>query len=198
MTAGGRRSPPTGLGLAAASIVHDANNRLTAIIATAETALRRPGLDAEIAAELRHIRQEAHRAAAMLRGLLAPGARTAATSRRYLRLDPIVQAISASLRRLLGPRARLDLTLGCGTESVWLDPDALHDALLNLAANARDAMAEDGVLTLQTTLVDVASPLPGVPQSIPPGRYAVIEVGDNGGGMPPQVMQRLCEPFFTT
>lgn len=197
MTAGGRRSPPDGLGLAAAGIVHDANNRLAAIIAAAETALRRPALDAEVTAELRGIRLEAHRAADMLRGLLASEA-AIATPLRHVPLDPTVQEISTGLRRLLGPRARLELILGCGVESLLLDPDALHDALLNLAANARDAMVADGVLTLQTALVDLASPLPAVPQPIPPGRYAVIEVRDNGSGIPPRVMQRLGEPFVTT
>jgi two-component system cell cycle sensor histidine kinase/response regulator CckA len=184
------------IGRLAGGIAHDFNNLLTAILGGAE-AMRATGLAPAAATELAGLEDAARRGAALVAQLLA-FARQQRLQPRILDLNAAVAGIAPLLRRLLGERVRLELSLEEPGRRVRVDPAQLDQVLLNLAANARDAMPDGGTVTLATGHALVLRPEGEGLGGLPPGRYAVLEVSDTGCGIPPDALPRLFEPFFTT
>jgi two-component system, cell cycle sensor histidine kinase and response regulator CckA len=184
-------------GQLAGGIAHDFNNLLTAVIGGADALAGRCAEDAEAEAEVALIRAGAERGAALVRKLLAFG-RQQTLQPRPLAINDVIAEISAVLRRLLGGGVRLEAALEEPGRWVRADPTALDQVLVNLAVNARDAMSQGGVLTLRTGHVTLFRPLLRGPETVPPGRYVMIEVQDTGVGIAPEVLGRIFEPFFTT
>ena len=182
------------VGRLAGGVAHDFNNLLTAILGAAG-AVRAAGLPDAAAAELGLIEDAARRGAALVRQLLA-FARQQQMQPRALPLNEAVVAIAPLLERLLGQGIRLDLALETPGRWVRADPTQLDQVILNLAVNARDAMPRGGTLRIATGHRVVLRP--GGEGALPPGRWVVLEVGDTGAGISPDVLPRLFEPFFTT
>ena len=186
------------VGLLTAGIAHDFNNLLT--IVSGNIAL----LDA-------HLETADQRSQKLIASATGACDRAAALTRRLLgfaRREPVDpqptdanQAISglADLPwRTLGDRIELMLRLAPELWPVYVDPTELENALVNLAINARDAMAGGGRLTIETRNCLFETSPPDAPPGIGGGDYIAIAIGDTGCGMTPEIRERVFDPFFTT
>ncbi|HJR61410.1 MAG TPA: PAS domain S-box protein [Vicinamibacterales bacterium] len=184
------------IGRLAGGVAHDFNNVLTAIYGYTDLLLDQFSLDDPRRADLQEIRRAAERAASLTRQLLAFSRKQIMQPRR-LDLNQVIATIRTLLQRLVGE----DLVLAIRTDpelvAVHADPGQMEQVLMNLAANARDAMPEGGQLTIATRNERVAE-LSAARPGLSPGLYAVIEITDTGSGMPAVVQAHVFEPFYTT
>ena len=185
------------IGQLAGGIAHDFNNLLTAILGAAEAMRDRAGEDAETREDLARITGAAERGAALVRQLLAFG-RQQTLQPRVIGINAAIRDIAGMLRSLLGAGVRLELTLDREEPLARVDPTQFDRVLVNLAVNARDAMADGGLLTLHSGHVCLFRPLTRGAETIPPGSYVMVEIRDTGAGIPADVLPRIFEPFFTT
>ncbi len=184
------------VGRLAGGVAHDFNNLLTAIIGGTE-ALRQMELPDAARAELDQVQAAARRGAGLVRNLLAY-ARQQTLLPRVVALNQVVAETVESLGHSLRDRVRLDLELEQPGRLVKVDPVQLGQVVQNLTLNACDAMPRGGRLRISTSHALVLRPDGEGHASLPPGRYAVLEVADTGTGMPPEVMAKIFEPFFST
>ena len=180
-------------------IAHDVNNLLAAITAAADAALARAAIEPATRADLLLIHASARRAGTKLRRLLRHAApRDAPPALHPHCIDLAIQEIADTIRHVAGPAIRLEIELGTPDRLALLDVDALHDALLNLVANARDAMPDGGVVTLRTELAALRQPMAAVPDAVPAGQYVCIELNDHGPGLAPELWSKVFEPYVTS
>jgi CheY-like chemotaxis protein len=185
------------VGQLAGGIAHDFNNMLTVINGHAGLLLDSGGLPSEVTESLKQIYMAGERASNLTRQLLF-FSRKRAIQRRSLELNLIVDEVAAMLRRLIGEDITLELKLDPALPAVDADAGMLEQVLINLAINARDAMAHGGPIKIHTRAVDRAATDIPVNCAAQPGRFACIMVQDVGCGIPPDVIGRIFEPFFTT
>jgi two-component system cell cycle sensor histidine kinase/response regulator CckA len=185
------------VGQLAGGIAHDFNNLLTAVTGAADSMAQRDGLDAEMREDIAQISASSARGAALVRQLLAFG-RQQTLQPRVLPVNTAIADLAPLLRRLLGTGIRLVLELEPPGRSVRVDPSQFDQVLVNLVVNARDAMPEGGTLTVRSGHITLFRPLVRGSETIPPGRYVMIEVADTGAGIPPELLARIFDPFFTT
>jgi len=186
------------LGQLTGGVAHDFNNMLAIIVGNLDILSRRlsddqPRLKTLVESAL----AGANRAAALTRRLLA-----------YSRLQPLdpksidvnksVSDMSEMLRRTLGERVMVETVLGGGVWRAFVDGPQLESALLNLAVNGRDAMADGGRLTIETSNASLDQAYADENVDVAPGQYVMIAVTDTGAGMTEPVMSRAFDPFFTT
>ncbi|HTN50824.1 MAG TPA: ATP-binding protein [Anaeromyxobacter sp.] len=183
------------VGLLAGGIAHDFNNLLVGILGYADLVAEgaAPGSVAEEAAAT--ISQAAQRASELTRQLLA-FARVGHRRQDEVDLHALVREVAALLGRTFDKAIRLELLLHAPLHHVRGDPGQLQQVILNLAVNARDAMAAGGTLTLETDLQDLDEAAED--RGLAPGRYLVLSVTDTGVGIPSDRLDRIFEPFFTT
>ena len=136
-----------------------------------------------------------------MRQLLAIG-RQQTLQPRVIGANRAVTELARLLRRVLGDRVRLELVLEEPGREVRVDPGQLDQVLINLAANARNAMPKGGTLTVRTGHATLLRPLPTSlapgADSVPPGRYVTLTLADTGVGIPLEHLPHLFDPFYTT
>ena len=186
------------LGQLTGGIAHDFNNVLAVILNATDT-LRDlvPSELADAQRELKEIDVSARRAAGMVRRLLG------FSRRGYLRFETLdisrfTQDAMAFIHRMMDDRIRVETSFEEGTGEIRADPAALQQIFLNIAANARDAMPEGGVLTVRVRRVALDQSHQARNEWIQPGVYDSISITDTGVGMNERILERIFEPFFTT
>ena len=171
-------------------IAHDFNNLLTVISGNLELIERRAS-DERLLRNAGFARQAADRAAKLTHQLLA-FSRTQQLTRAPLGLNDLVEGMNDMLERTIGPQIQKKRQLDPAAPWVMADANQLELAVLNLAINARDAMPDGGVLTIETSLSE--TPCEGLPE----GRYGIVQVRDTGTGIAPGHLAKVFDPFFTT
>ena len=194
------------VGQLAGGVAHDFNNLLTAMIGFCDLLLMRHPAGDQSFADIMQIKQNANRAANLVRQLLA-FSRRQTLQPKVLDLTDVLAELSNLIRRLIGENIELKMIHGRDIGHVRADQGQLEQVLINLAVNARDAMAAGGVLTIATrrTTINRSTPLPRdliAPAEedtmIPNGDYVLVEVIDTGCGIPRAIVQKIFEPFFST
>ncbi|MDJ0944159.1 MAG: PAS domain-containing protein [Kiloniellales bacterium] len=185
------------VGQLAGGMAHDFNNLLTAMIGFSDLLLLRHRPGDQSFADIMQIKQNANRAANLVRQLLA-FSRQQTLQPKVLNLTDVLAELTHLLRRLIGENIDLKVIHGRDIGPVKVDQGQLEQVIINLAVNARDAMPEGGVLTIQTSDVQLQRSAKRGRETIPPGHYALVEVRDTGCGIPGENMDRIFEPFFTT
>ncbi len=185
------------VGQLAGGMAHDFNNLLTAMIGFSDLLLLRHRPGDQSFADIMQIKQNANRAANLVRQLLA-FSRQQTLQPKVLNLTDVLAELTHLLRRLIGENIDLQVIHGRDIGPVKVDQGQLEQVIINLAVNARDAMPEGGDLTIQTSDVQLQHSAKRGRETIPPGHYALVEVRDTGCGIPGENMDRIFEPFFTT
>jgi two-component system cell cycle sensor histidine kinase/response regulator CckA len=184
------------IGNLAGGVAHDFNNLLTVILGECEiTAMQQPA-GTDVAQSLDAIRGAAVSAAALTKQLLT-FSRRQVVSPRLLDINETIRSFAKILRRLVEESVQLDFQLAAAPQPVFADPGQIEQVLLNLVANARDAMPDGGRVTIATSPVTSNGTRPAR-SALPPGSYVELSVADTGSGMSRDVQARLFEPFFTT
>jgi two-component system cell cycle sensor histidine kinase/response regulator CckA len=185
------------VGQLAAGIAHDFNNILTIIQGHAQLLLSTAKLENRANDSVKQISLAADRAANLTRQLLM-FSRKQAMQPQLMNLNEVVQNITKMLRSLVGDQVALQFDRARQLPIINADPGMMEQILVNLAANARDAMPRGGSITITTKSVDIdASYVTRHPEAHP-GSYVCLSVTDTGCGMTPETLSHIFEPFFTT
>lgn len=186
------------IGKITGQVAHDFNNLLQVITSSSEDLMRRHPAGDPAYEDLVMIRQNALRAADLTKQLLAYSRKQTLTN-KVLSVTDLLLDFSRFLDRTVGERVKVKLINGRGLPIVKIDRTQFETAIMNLAINARDAMApKGGTLTIETRLMPAADiERAGVP-GLDAVDYLVVDVSDTGPGIPPDIAKKIFDPFFTT
>lgn len=185
------------IGRLAGGVAHDFNNLLTAVMGYSNLLAHQLPKDGPEQEKLAQITRAAQRAAELTRQLLAFG-RKQLLEIRPLDLNVIISGFENMLRRVIGENIEIVTELSPSLGTTFADPGQIEQILMNLAVNARDAMPEGGMLTIETANVSLGEEYARTHTDVSPGDYVMFAVSDTGWGMTPDVLSRVFDPFFTT
>jgi two-component system, cell cycle sensor histidine kinase and response regulator CckA len=186
------------VGQLAGGVAHDFNNVLTAIIGFSDLLLANHRPSDPSFQDIMNIKQNANRAASLVRQLLAFSRRQTLRP-QVLQLGDVLSDLRMLLDRLLGEKIDLKVIHGRDLWPVRADLSQFEQVVVNLAVNARDAMADGGRLTIRTSNVEEDElRAKFYYKEMPAGDYVLIEVEDEGVGMSGEVIEKIFEPFFST
>jgi PAS domain S-box-containing protein len=185
------------IGRLAGGVAHDFNNMLGVILGYAELALEQASDNAALHESLREIQRAAGRSADITRQLLA-FARKQTIDPRILNLNETVESMLRMLRRLIGEDISLSFVPGEHCFPVKMDPSQIDQILANLCINSRDAIAQAGYITIESSGVAFDSAYCEDHPGFSPGTFTLLAVSDNGSGMEKETLANVFEPFFTT
>jgi two-component system cell cycle sensor histidine kinase/response regulator CckA len=185
------------VGKLAGGIAHDFNNVLGAIMMATDFLVNAHKPTDPAFQDIMQIRQNANRAAGLVRHLLA-FSRKQTLRPQVLNLAESLSDLSMLLRRLIGENVSLSVVHGRDLWPIKVDIAQFEQVIVNLAVNARDAMPDGGKLTLRTADISAEESTRFTYQGMPIGEYVLIEVEDTGTGVAPEIRDKIFDPFFTT
>ena len=185
------------VGRLAGGVAHDFNNMLSVIVGHAELVLRKTDPHLPLYDNLQSILDASQRSADLTRQLLT-FARKQTVTPKVLNLNQTVEGMLKMVRRLIGEDIKLIWLPGEKTGNINMDPTQIDQLLVNLCVNARDAVGENGRITIETDAVVLDSDFCDEQAECRPGNYMLLSVSDNGTGIAPDLLPHLFEPFFTT
>jgi two-component system, cell cycle sensor histidine kinase and response regulator CckA len=185
------------IGQLAGGVAHDFNNVLTAIIGYSDLLLANHRPTDPSFQDIMQIKQNANRAAGLVRQLLAFSRRQTLRP-QTLQLNDVLSELQMLLRRLVGETIQLDVVLSRDLWLVKADLNQFEQVIVNLVVNARDAMPDGGKITLRTRNIPASECGRLKEMAVVPADYVLVEVQDTGHGIPADVMAKIFEPFFTT
>jgi two-component system, cell cycle sensor histidine kinase and response regulator CckA len=185
------------IGQLAGGVAHDFNNVLTAIIGYSDLLLANHRPTDPSFQDIMQIKQNANRAAGLVRQLLAFSRRQTLRP-QTLQLNDVLSELQMLMRRLVGEQIQLDVVYGRDLWEVKADLNQFEQVIVNLVVNARDAMHEGGKITLRTRNFPASGCGELQEVDVAPADYVLVEVEDTGHGIPPEVRAKIFEPFFTT
>ncbi len=185
------------IGKLAGGIAHDFNNLLTAIMGYAELVLEILPPDAPTRSDIQGIKKTSQRAANLTRQLLA-FARKQIIEPQAINLNDLVLNMGKFFGHLIGEHIELTTSVAPNLKPVKVDPGQMEQVLANLVVNARDAMPDGGILTIETCNFTLDQEYMRHHPNMTPGDYVMMGVTDNGHGMTEDIKLRIFEPFFTT
>jgi len=185
------------VGRLAGGVAHDFNNLLSVVLSYSSSALESLEPSNPLHADVKEIEIAGNRATELTRQLLA-FSRQQVLQPRVVDLNRTILGMKGMLARLLSEDIELSILPGTGLGSVLADQGQLEQVLMNLAVNARDAMPDGGLLTIETTNVELDPLYVGAHLGVQPGAYVKLTIGDTGAGMDACTRARIFEPFFTT
>lgn len=185
-----------GIGLLAGGIAHDLNNVLAPILMGADL-LKLTARDEPVKQQLDSIVESAKRGADIVKQVLT-FARGIEGERIPIEPKHVIKEMARMARETFPRNLRIQVDVPNDLWTVMGDPTQLHQVLLNLSVNARDAMPQGGILSYSARNVEVDPLLAQAHAHAKPGPHVVLHVQDTGTGIPPEVLDRIFEPFFTT
>ncbi|RVB98444.1 histidine kinase, partial [Mesorhizobium sp. M7A.F.Ca.AU.001.01.1.1] len=178
-------------------IAHDFNNMLAVIISAMNLAQRKLARGEHDIAQFIDAAIDAATRAANLTARLLAFSRQQPLAPQIVDANRLLTGMSDLIRRALGETIRIETVLAGGLWKTHADPSQIENAVLNLAVNARDAMGDDGKLTIETANSHLDDSYAAAHAEVAAGQYVMIAVSDTGSGMTPDVMAKAFEPFFT-
>ncbi len=185
------------IGQLAGGVAHDFNNLLTAISGHCDLLLLRHDTADGDYADLMQIHQNANRAAALVRQLLA-FSRKQTLVPEAIDLRDALSDLTHLLNRLVGERITLSFSNDPELHPIRADRRQLEQVVMNLVVNARDAMPEGGTVRIETSNLTLSEPFSRDRAAVAPGEYVLVQVHDTGAGIPADRLPKIFEPFFTT
>jgi two-component system, cell cycle sensor histidine kinase and response regulator CckA len=185
------------VGQLAGGIAHDFNNVLSAIMMANDFLLNAHKPTDPSFQDIMQIKQNATRAATLVRQLLAFSRRQTLRP-QVLDLGDALSDLTMLLRRLIGEKVKLDLVHGRDLWPIKVDVSQFEQVIVNLAVNARDAMPDGGKLTVKTANLTTDEAAQLSYKGMPAADYVRIDITDTGTGIPPEIVDKIFEPFFST
>ena len=178
-------------------VAHDFNNLLQIISANLDLAVADARANPRAAERLQNAISAVERGSRLTSQLLA-FARRQALDPRSINLGRVLQDMTDLLRRTLGERIEIESIVSGGLWNTLADRSQVENAILNLAINSRDAMADGGKLTIEVANAFLDDAYAAQHVEVAPGQYVMLGVSDTGSGMPAEIVARVFDPFFTT
>jgi two-component system, cell cycle sensor histidine kinase and response regulator CckA len=185
------------VGQLASGIAHDFNNVLTPIIGFADLLLAKMRPTDPAFADIMSIKQNANRAANLVRQLLA-FSRKQTLQPKVHSLTDAMSDLDNLLGRVLGEKVELKISHSRDLGLVLVDVHQFEQVIINLAVNARDAMPHGGTLSVKTMNISREESKAIIREPMPAGEYVLCEVSDTGSGIAPEIVEKIWEPFFST
>ncbi len=184
------------IGTLAGGIAHDLNNVLTPIMMSLQL-LRTEASDEETNRTLDVLEKSAKRGSDLVKQVLM-FARGVEGERQFISVKPLIVEIERIAKETFPKSIDVDVKIRSDIANISGDPTQLHQVIMNLCVNSRDAMPNGGALGIYAENVFVDEPYARMHMDAKVGRYIVISVIDNGFGIPPELREKIFEPFFTT